>query len=806
MTIYEKLGLFYLGKAVDPQTQGLTEDHLLYDSKDLVTHAVCVGMTGSGKTGLCIGLLEEAGIDHIPAIIVDPKGDLGNLLLLFPGLEPEDFRPWINEDEAARQGLSADDYARQQAELWKQGLREWGQDEARIQLLLEAANISIYTPGSRAGLPLSVLDSFAPPAAGLWEDTDLFRQRISTTVSSLLRLFGFQADPLQSREHIFLSNILGAAWTAGESMDIAGLIQRIQSPPLRRMGVFELDAFFPAQERYKLAMMLNNLLAAPAFASWMEGEPLDIDSLLYTPEGKPRLSILYLAHLPDAERMFFVTLLLNQLLGWMRAQPGTSSLRAIFYMDEIFGFFPPVSEPPSKRPLLTLLKQARAFGLGLVLTTQNPVDLDYKGLANTGTWFIGRLQTEQDKTRLLEGLASVAGNIDLKQVSDIISGLKKRVFLMQNVHEDRPLLMQTRWTLSYLRGPMTLQQIKQVTEEKKAQPASVPGKEPLPPPAPQPFVPSHRLTHRHPLPPGINELFIPVERPASAAAHLFYHPSLTAVAQAAIFDNRLGISTVEDVSYSLEMKEDTIGLWWDKASRVPINLQRLSKEPETEASFLSLPPKAFHFLRSAGQDYVDFLTRSFQLSLWKNPAFNVVSKLGESERDFRIRLNQLAHEKRDLELDRLRQKYAVKIAALERQLIVAQQRLQREQEQYKEQMTHTAISMGATILGAILGRKSSQIGRATTSARTASRTYYEKMDIERARQQVEIAKRRMAELESQLEREASRVTSNLDPAAETLQQLVLRPKKKDISLQWAGILWFPFWHLEKGGEEPAYSL
>ncbi len=435
--VYEKLGLFYLGKAVDPQTFSITPEYILYDSKDLVTHAVCVGMTGSGKTGLCLGLLEEAGIDGIPAVIVDPKGDLGNLMLLFPELRPEDFRCWIDESEAVQKGFSPDDYARQQAELWKKGLAEWDQDPTRIKNLLETVDLCIYTPGSNAGLPLSILKSFDAPPPTIAEDAELLAEKISTTVSGLLGLLGIQADPLQSREHILISNLLHAAWTAGKGLDLASLIQQIQNPPLKRVGVFELDSFYPAQERFKLAMMLNNLLAASGFDLWLSGDPLDIDSLLYAASGKPRLSIISIAHLSDAQRMFFVTLLLNQLLGWARQQSGTSSLRAIFYMDEIFGFFPPISEPPSKRPLLTLLKQARAFGLGLVLTTQNPVDLDYKGLANAGTWFIGRLQTERDKERLLEGLASVAGNIDLKMVSSQISSLKKRIFLMHNVHEDR---------------------------------------------------------------------------------------------------------------------------------------------------------------------------------------------------------------------------------------------------------------------------------------------------------------------------------------------------------------------------------
>ena len=803
--IYEKLGLFYLGKAADPASQAVTQDYLLYDSKDLVTHAVCVGMTGSGKTGLCIALLEEAAIDGIPAVIVDPKGDLGNLALLFPGLRPEDFRPWINEDEAAQKGLSPDEYAREQADLWRRGLAEWGQDENRIRALLAAADVSIYTPGSNAGLPLSVLKSFAAPPAELVEDTDLFRQRISTTVSGLLGLLGIQADPLQSREHILISNLLEAAWSAGESLDLPALIQRIQSPPLRRIGVFELDAFYPAPERNKLAIMLNNILAAPGFASWLEGDPLEIGNLLYTPAGKPRLSILSIAHLSDPERMFFVTLLLNQLLAWMRRQPGTSSLRALFYMDEIFGYFPPVAEPPSKRPLLTLLKQARAFGLGLVLTTQNPVDLDYKGLANAGTWFIGRLQTENDKERLLGGLAGVGGNIDLDQVSGQIAALKKRVFLMHNVHESRPVLMNTRWTMSYLRGPLTRQQIKELMEGKKGQ--AGPAEESTRPQARvQPSSSAASPGARPPLPAGTNELFLPVSLRPSGTGRPVYHPSVAALGQAAIFDNRLGLSSSEPIGHFFEVGEETIGLLWDKAVPCPFKVEALAPRPEEGALFLALPSRAAQLLKTAEGDYGDFVTRTFELSLWKSRMFGEVSRPGEAERDFRIRLSQNAREKRDAEVERLRQRYASKFATLERQFMTAQQRLEREQEQYKEQMTTTAISMGATILGSILGRKASQIGRATTSARSASRAYYEKMDIERARQQVELARSSQAEMEKQVEEEASRITLSLDPNTEVLQPIVLRPKKKDIMVQWSGLLWLPYWHLDSGAVEAGFRL
>jgi hypothetical protein len=804
--IYEKLGLFYLGKEVAPETMALKPDYVLYDSKDLVTHAVCVGMTGSGKTGLCVSLLEEAGIDGIPAIIVDPKGDLPNLMLLFPELRPEDFRPWINEDEAAQKGLSPEDYARQQAELWKKGLAEWDQDASRIRRLLDTADISIYTPGSNAGIPLSILKTFEAPPPALVEDPELLAERVSTTVSGLLGLLGLQADPLQSREHILLSNLLSTAWNSGQDLDLPTLIQQIQNPPLKRIGVFELDSFYPAQDRFKLAMMLNNLLAAPGFDLWLTGEPLDIGALLYSQSGKPRLSIISIAHLSEAQRMFFVTILLNQLLGWVRTQPGTSSLRALFYMDEIFGFFPPVSEPPSKRPLLTLLKQARAFGLGLVLTTQNPVDLDYKGLANAGTWFIGRLQTERDKDRLLEGLSSVAGNIDLKKVSEQISSLKKRIFLLHNVHEDRPVLMSSRWALSYLRGPLTRQQITEVMKPRKAQ-AAVSQPAPGPTPARTVISPTAAVSSLKPsVPPGVNELYLPLKTQPTSPGQLTYHPAIAVFGQVAIVDNRLGLSQVSEVAHYLELSEGIIGLLWDKASPCPYKPEELEREPRPGANFLAMPARSLSLLKSAENDYLDYLARSYQLTLWKSVTFQAISRPGESERDFRLRLGQLAREKRDEAVARLRQKYASKIATLERQYLAAQQRLEKEEAQYKEKVAQSAISMGATIFGAILGRKSYQVGRATTTARSASRAYYEKLDIKRAQEQVELARTRLEEMEKELQREADNIASLYDPERQQLQTLALRPKKKDIAIRWTGLLWLPFWHLEAGGVEPGFQL
>ena len=469
---FEKLGSFYLGRPYDQSTRSPQSGLVLYDSKDLVTHAVCVGMTGSGKTGLCIAMIEEAALDGVPTIAIDPKGDLTNLMLTFPDLRPDDFRPWINEEDAARKGMTPDAYAAQQATMWKDGLASWGEDGDRIRRLRDAAEFAIYTPGSNAGIPVSILASFAAPAESLRDDAELFRERVATTVTSLLALIGVEADPVQSREHVLVSTIFTNAWTEGRDLDLAALVGEIQKPRFARVGVMDVDSFYPAKDRQKLALAVNNLLAAPGFSTWLEGAPLDVATLLRTPQGKPRVAIMSIAHLSDAERMFFVSLLLNQVLGWMRTQSGTTSLRAIVYMDEIFGYFPPVATPPSKQPLLTLLKQARAFGLGVVLATQNPVDLDYKGLANTGTWLLGRLQTERDKARVLEGLEGVAAaanaKFDRSQMDTMLAGLSNRVFLMNNVHEDGPRVMESRWAMSYLRGPLTRDQIKKLMDGKRS--------------------------------------------------------------------------------------------------------------------------------------------------------------------------------------------------------------------------------------------------------------------------------------------------------------------------------------------------
>ncbi len=471
---------FYLGRIFDPKNNQITTQAVAYDPADLTTHAVVTGMTGSGKTGLCINLLEEAALQGIPAIIIDPKGDLTNLLLHFPDLAPQDFQPWIDPEIARRAGETLEQASNAASLAWRKGMQDWGINHERLLALKNAAEFAIYTPGSDSGIPVSVLSSLNAPALDWNTDREILREKVSSTVTALLGLVGVRdVDPIRSREHILLSNLFENMWSQGKNIDLTELILQTQNPPFEKLGAFSVDTFFPPKERMALAMQLNNILAAPAFEAWREGQNLDVPALLFAKDGRPRHSIFYLAHLSDAERMFFVTLLLSAVETWMRTQPGTGSLRAILYMDEIFGYLPPTANPPSKEPLLRMLKQGRAFGLGLLLATQNPVDVDYKALSNAGTWFIGKLQTDQDKQRLLDGLTSAANGTPRAALDQLISRLGKRVFVLHNIHAKQPVLFQTRWSMNFLAGPMTRTQIpalNQLVGAGRTEPLPVPTK------------------------------------------------------------------------------------------------------------------------------------------------------------------------------------------------------------------------------------------------------------------------------------------------------------------------------------------
>ena len=794
---FEKLGAFYLGKRYDMEAQKLTEEPVLYDSKDLTTHAAIIGMTGSGKTGLGIGILEEAALDHIPVIAIDPKGDMGNLLLTFPQLKPENFRPWINERTALDKGQTPDEFAAAQAALWKKGLGQWGQTGKRIAQLRKNADLAIYTPGSNSGLPVSVLHSFDAPDQSLIDDIDLYRERVQATATGILTLLGMDADPVSSREHILISRLLDNAWKEGRSLDVPALIGEIQDPPITKVGVMNLDSFFPAGDRFKLAMALNNLLAAPGFEAWMTGTPLNAKNLLYTEEGKPRISVMAISHLDDAQRMFFVSMLLNELIGWMRAQPGTSSLRAILYMDEIFGYMPPVANPPSKRLFLTLLKQARAYGLGLVLATQNPVDLDYKGLSNTGTWFIGRLQTERDKARVMEGLeGATAGNFDKQAMERTIAGLGKRRFLLHNVHENEPVVFNTRWVLSYLAGPLTRDHIRTLMKTAKNKVAAAAKAVSKPKRKTQDVAPS--------LPPSIDQFYV-----SGTGEEIVYHPRLIAGGEVVFTSARYNIEDEREVLHTVEFEDGPVDIDWDNGEPLELSIDDLEEDGEADASYADSPAAADNVKAYAawGKDYKRWLRQNENVTLFRSKRFRLTSTAAETEGDFRARLQDVASEKRDAAIAKIRKRYATKTATLENRLMRAEQAIDVQKQQSTKKKLDTAISFGTAILGAVLGRKKFSSSTATkmgSAIKTAGSASKEAADVERAKQTAAKVKADITALNKELEKEVAALDTSFDAQAEDLDEIVVRAKSTDINVAITGLVWLPYTKGEKGRLRPAW--
>ena len=801
MLDYEKLGAFYLGRRFDESANKLTDDLVLYDSKDLTTHAVIIGMTGSGKTGLGVGLLEEAAMDNIPVIAIDPKGDLGNLMLTFPGFSAAEFRPWINEQQAVNEGQSADEYAAAQAALWKKGLAGWGQKPARVKAFRGKTDISIYTPGSDAGQPVSLLQRFDAPPQAVRDDSDLYRERIQATATGLLSLLGIDADPIESREHILLSRLFDHAWQEERGLSIEELIAAIQTPPFTKVGVMDLESFYAGKDRFALAMRLNNLLAAPGFDVWMRGEPLNTAGLLHTTEGKPRISVMSIAHLDDNERMFFVAMLLNDIIAWMRAQRGTSSLRAILYMDEVFGYMPPTANPPSKRLLLTMLKQARAYGLGVVLATQNPVDLDYKGLSNTGTWFIGRLQTERDKARVMEGLEGVAqgGEFDRQAMERRLAGLGKRRFLLHNVHENEPVVFGTRWVMSYLAGPLTRDQIRMLMqdrtrpEEQKPAPALRDATEGSDAPL---------------VPPGIDQVYV-----YAADEGLTHIPALIAIADMTFSNARYDVHAQRHCIYAAEFADGPVAVSWDDAERLQLSQDDLDDKPNIEARYAELPaaaaqPKNY---TAWGRQFKSWVRQAETITIFRSKTYRLNSEVGESEGDFRVRLQELANEKRDLAAGKLRKRYASKFTTLENRLLRAQQAIERESQQATKKHLDIAVSIGSAILGAVLGRKritATSTRRIGTAIRGASGSRKEAGDVARAKQTARKVQQDIKALETALQKDLAALDDVYDAQQEELAEIVIKAKVSDVNVPLLCLAWLPYRETEsaqRAALEPAWG-
>ncbi len=832
----EKLGSFYLGNEYDLKKDRILDIPINYDARDLTTHAICIGMTGSGKTGLCIGLLEEAALDKVPAILIDPKGDITNLLLQFPDLRPEDFMQWINPDDARRKEKTVEEYSQYVADLWRNGLGEWGIDSSRIRLMKESVDFSIYTPGSDAGIPISILSNLVAPGIDFEQNKEMIREKINGMVAALLELVGIKADPIRSREAILLYNVFEHFWRRNEDLDLAKLIASIQKPPIRQLGVFDLDTFYPEKDRFELAIELNNLIASSSFQSWLQGVPMDIDRLLYTEEGKPRHSVIYIAHLSDRERMFFVTLLLENILVWIRKQTGTTSLRAILYFDEVFGFFPPVAEPPSKRPLLSLLKQARAFGLGILLVTQNPVDIDYKGLANAGTWFIGKLQTERDKERVLHGLKGAIAEAGISgekvDYDSLIGQLKSRVFLMHNVHEDLPIIFHTRWVMSYLRGPLTRPQINQLMKEKKKELNKVDLKdlrkvpiETVPDLSGYLFMPSA-------LDPSLKQVFLPLRIDEEEAMKqiskkfnsisnvedikLFYIPSILGVANIRFMDRKLKIDEQIEKILLVPTTNDVSGLVWDNAEISVVKIDELLEKPKKVSSeygpLFSKVPKYMNTIeeiQDISKDFANWLYLNEKIKIKIQSDLEIFQKPGESDREFIIQIQQVAKERRDEEIDELRQKYDKKVDKLIKKSRKLERELSADEAEYEARKREELAGVGGTVLGVLLGRKST--GSVTSIARRRRLTSKSKMEVEDTKEELRELEKDIAELDSELKEEIDEITEKWDRATEDIATQEIKPKRADIDVNLIALAWTPMWSISyKQGDDqhttmvPAY--
>lgn len=819
---FEKLGVFYLGREIDPDSHELTDLPLLYDSSDLTTHAVIVGMTGSGKTGLGVSLIEEAAIDGVPVLAIDPKGDLGNLALTFPGLSAEEFEPWVDAREAEKRGLSLSDYAASEAQQWREGLASWGQGPERIERLRAAADVAVYTPGSNAGRPISVLRSFAAPPAAVLADHDLLSERLDATVTGLLTLLGLNTDSL-GREHILLANILERAWRAGQDLDVGELIQAVQQPPMKRIGVMDLDTVFPANDRLKLALALNSLLAAPSFEAWTKGEALDVQRLLYDQSGKPRVAVVSIAHLSDAERMFFLTLLLSEVVAWTRSQSGTSSLRAILYIDELFGFLPPVSEPPTKKPLLTLLKQARAFGVGLVLATQNPIDIDYKALSNAGSWLVGRLQTERDKSRLIDGLSAAApGAVPAAELSDHIGRLGKRMFLLHNVHDTRPVLFQTRWAMSYLAGPLTRDQIRQLS----ARPDATADASAAPPSAASATHPSPThdnagtaqvpgagatatqalpatTTERPFLPPGVPQLFFPLKASASGVS---YFPRLFGCADVHFSSKTHTVELSKRFLRLTDLHEGVVPFDWGESEASAVPLESTTSEPQAGVGYQPLPdvPLDAAAVKDWTNQFQRWLRNDGALTLLRFAPLKLVAEPHEDEEQFRLRCAQLLREERDAAKAKLRKRYDSRFSVLERRRLNQAQRVEKQTQQVQQRTLDAAVSLGGTILGAFLGRKAPTTSKISTAVSRAGRVGTGRGDIDRAQEALAQTEAEIANLQGELERELNELASEPVRGEELeFETVTIRAATRDMTMRFVGVAWVPYVRRADGRWIPA---
>ena len=771
---YEKLGLFYLGKDIDKDTQEATDALTLLKNKNFTTHATIIGMTGSGKTGLGVGIIEEAVIDNIPSIIIDPKGDMGNLCLADPEFAPSSFEPWI-ADEANSKEQNVAEYATKTAEMWKNGIESHHQDSARVAKFA-AMKKTIYTPGSSAGVSINVLSSLETPPEEILDDSDSFSSYINSTVSSLLSLIGIEADPVESKEYILLAQLITHSWLNGNDLSLEDLIGRIISPPFKKIGVLPLDAFYPQAERFKFATKFNSIIASPTFSAWLEGETLDIQKLLYDENGKAKVAIFSISHLSDEERMFFVTLLLNKFVAWMRRQSGTSALKTILYMDEIYGFFPPTKNPPSKEPMLLLLKQARAFGVGVILSTQNPVDLDYKGLSNMGTWFIGRLQTKQDVDRVIDGLGGKVGSsYDKDEIRTLLSNMKKRTFFLKSAHLDDIRVFGTRWVMSYLKGPLKKDEISTLMADQKFQLAE----KSEPENTAKENIKSEGYESYSNLDNSIPQYFHP-----DLSASKKYVASLMADCTVSFFNQSRAIDEEENYYLNLELNASDRDADWDNAIHDEDGDQYFANLPSTapeNAQFAETPEflNKDKQLRKSEKSLSDWLYHEHQLELYRCKSPKLESNPYETLADFKTRISDVLNDEKEEAIEVLQERYGKK----EKVLMDRLDRYQLSVDKEKADTTSSFMNVGITVLGALFGKSRASIGRA------GSRVLKERGDVGRAKERVEKVEDDLKELEEELEDKINDLVDEYDIDNVEIEDFQIKPRKTDIQVNDIAVVW-----------------
>ena len=825
---------FLLGGRVDPASHQRTGDSTTVGSGDLTTHGVIVGMTGSGKTGLGVVLIEEALRAGVPTLLIDPKGDLTNLCLTFPNLAPTDFQPWVNEGDAEKAGQSVADFAAGQAKAWTDGLAGWNLGGADIGALRQRTTFTIYTPGSSSGVGLDVVGSLTVPAD--MSDTETVAEEVSSFVSGLLGLVGISADPLSSREHILLSNLITNEWSQGRNLDLPTLVGLALKPPIRKLGVFELDDFYPPKDRTAFAMRLNGLLASPSFGAWMNGAPLDIGSMLRTPDGAPRCAIITTAHLGDNERQFVTTLVLSKLVAWMRRQSGTTDLRALLYMDEVAGYLPPTANPPTKQPIMTLMKQARAFGLGVVLSTQNPVDIDYKAISNAGTWMIGRLQTEQDKNRLLDGMNAATGATNTAELSATISGLAKREFMMRRAGKDQPEVLTTRWAMSYLRGPLTREQIATLMATEKGA-AAVPAAAPAAPSAPAmgSFAPPAGPAAVVPPPPGAVVPPPPGPAPAPAAAapaaalganetpvmpkvadgiavryvdvaspwlrEVGAHPRGTRYVAAAVGrvmltydDAKSGIVHTEEYEMVLSPLTELADV--DKAIDVDYDDRDMLDTPLDPLPYqlCDAPIANKTFWTKLQRDLVDSLIRARKLSVPANKELKLAARPGETDAEFAERCRTAADERADADAAKLKDKYATKINRLSDQMKTAEGRVNVLEQQKSASRNNELLSAADSILGGLFGgsrSRRSTMSSITRAANNRGRTSTVSQRATEASGKVQTIADQLAEAQQQCQDELQAIDDKWSKIADTITTLDIPLGRGDVDVKQLVLAWLP---------------